>query len=365
MGVKLQNIINREIIDFKTLAGSVISVDAPNIIISLFNFTRKNQDRTNSELILDRTQRPISHLYGLLYRINFYYTKKIFPIFCFDGRDSELKRIITKDQLKDFKFAQKWYESALIDGNREEAKNIALSKEYLWQNIILESKQLLGALGVPFIESPASAESQCAFLVKNGIADYSNSQDFDSMLFGCPSLLQNLSKSLRRKVQGKWKYNKITPLHTDLPKNLRTLKINQFQLVDMGLLMGTDYFPGIKGIGPKKALIFIKKYQQVENIIRGEKINFDFTQLTPEKVKKIRKIFLFPEVIKSVNNFYWNLPNRANIFSLLCESHNLNKDRVKKNAEKLILQYKKCKKFHQTMKTKPSSVQQTLDFLVK
>ncbi|KKM76340.1 hypothetical protein LCGC14_1381090 [marine sediment metagenome] len=365
MGVKLQNIINREVIGFQQLAGKIISVDAPNIIMALFNFTLKNPDGSPANLILDRTQRPISHLYGLLYRLNFYYSKKFFPIFCFDGRDSELKRLITKDQLKDFRFTQNWYESALKSGNREKAKEIALSKEYLWQNIMLESKQLLGALGVPYIESPASAESQCAYLVKQGVATHSNSQDFDSLLFGCPSLLQNLSKSLRRKVQGKWTYNKVTPFHTNLSKNLKRLKINQFQLVDMGLLIGTDYFPGIKGIGPKKALIYIKKYLQVESIIREEKKQFDFSKLTSEIIKKVRKIFLFPEVNKSVSNFYWNFPNKAHILSLLCKSHHLNRERVEKNVDKLILSYKKCKKYHQTMRKQPSSIQLTLDTMVK
>ncbi|HEC40475.1 MAG TPA: hypothetical protein ENI29_19695 [bacterium] len=365
MGVKLQNIINRKIIGFPQLAGSIIAVDAPNIVMALFNFARKNPDGTNAGLILDRTQRPISHLYGLLYRLNFYYSKIIFPIFCFDGRDSKLKRQITKDQLKDFRFTQKWYNSALKSGNREKAKEIALSKEYLWQNIMLESKQLLGALGVPYIESPASAESQCAYLVKQGHATYSNSQDFDSLLFGCPSLLQNLSKSLRRKVQGKWTYNKVTPFHTNLSKNLKRLKINQFQLVDIGLLIGTDYFSGIKGIGPKKALTYIKKHLQVENIIRKEKNQFDFSMLTSKIIKKVRKIFLFPEINKSVSNFYWNLPNKAHILSLLCESHHLNRERVEKNVDKLILSYQKCKKYHQTKRKQPSSVQLTLDTMVK
>jgi len=113
MGVKLQQIINTKKIDFQKLAGKIIAVDAPNIIFSLFNFARKNTENTNNSLILDRTQRPISHLYGLLYRINFYYSKKIFPVFCFDGKVSELKRVITKDQLKDFIFTQNWYKQEL------------------------------------------------------------------------------------------------------------------------------------------------------------------------------------------------------------------------------------------------------------
>ncbi|MFX1375173.1 MAG: hypothetical protein ACFFA0_05120 [Promethearchaeota archaeon] len=311
MGVKLHEIIQRDIISFEDLSGKIIAVDGPNIIMGLFNFARKNPDGTYAGLILDRTQRPISHLYGLLYRINFFYTKRIFPIFTFDGRDSNIKKIITKDQLNDFIFTQKWYEEVIKSGDKTSARQIALSKEYLWQNIIKESKQLLSALGVPYIDSPASAESQCAYLVKEGIVDYSNSQDLDSLLFECPYLIQNLSKSLRRKVQGKWKYTKITPLRINLRKNLRTLGIDQFQLVDLGLLVGTDYFPGIKGIGPKKALDYIRMHKQIEKVIINENNKCEFGSLTPEIIKNVRKIFLFPEVNKSLKEFYWNFPHNS------------------------------------------------------
>ena len=68
MGVKLQEIIIRRQVDYQDLAGKIIAVDAPNIIMGLFNFARKNPDGTYAGLILDRTQRPISHLYGLWVR---------------------------------------------------------------------------------------------------------------------------------------------------------------------------------------------------------------------------------------------------------------------------------------------------------
>ncbi|MBA7522780.1 hypothetical protein ES705_14900 [subsurface metagenome] len=364
MGVKLQDIILRKVLDFQTLAGKIIAIDAPNIIMGLFNFARKSPDGTYAGLILDRTQRPISHLYGLLYRIKFYYAKKIFPIFCFDGRDSELKKIITKDQLNDFRFTQKWYEEAIKSGDKTAARQIALSKEYMWQNIILESKQLLGALGVPYIDSPASAESQCAYLVKEYIANYSNSQDFDSLLFGCPHMLQNLSKSLRRKVQGKWKYTKITPLSINLRKVLKSLEINQFQLVDLALLVGTDYFPGIKGIGPKKALKYIKNHKQIENIISSIGEKYDVSPLTTEVIKNVRKIFLFPEVNKSTEIFYWNLPNKPNVVDLLCKEHHLNRERVENNLKKLVYNYQKCRDYFLKLQDKPKSIQLTLDKII-
>jgi len=361
MGVKLQNIILREKLDYQHLAGKLIAVDAPNIIMGLFNFTLKSPGTTTTGLILDRTQRPISHLYGLLYRINFYYSKKLFPIFCFDGKDSELKKIITKNQLKDFIFTQKWYKDVIKSGNKQKAREIALSKEYMWLNIIQESKQLLGALGVPYIESPSSAESQCAYLVKKKIVDFSNSQDFDSLLFGCPYVIQNLSKSLRRKIQGKWKYNKIEPYFLDLQKNLDHLRINIFQLVDMALLIGTDYFTGIKGIGPKKALGLITKHTFLEKVIQHENYNYDFKELTPEIIEKVRKIFLFPDVNESFESLFWNPPNRYRVLSLLCEDHHLNRERVKNNLNKFIDNYTKCKDYYKELKSNPKINQLTLD----
>ena len=361
MGVKLQEIILRKKIELQDLSGNIIAIDAPNIIMSLFRFTRKTPDGSYGELILDRTQRPISHLYNLLYRVNFFYSKKIFPIFVFDGKVSELKRVITKDQLKDFLFTKKWYEGSMKQGSRGLAREIALSKEYMWQNILEESKQLLGALGVPYIESPASAEAQCAYLVKKGVAQLSNSQDFDSLLFGCPNLVQNLSKSLRRKVQGKWRYEKIVPMVTNLQKTLKLLDISIFQLIDLSLLIETDYFPGIKGIGPKKGLKYIKQHKNIETIISCEKDKYDFTMLSREKIKEVRKIFLLPDVNETENEFFWNSPHKSKIYYLLCEEHHLNKERVSKNLEKLTDSYGKCKSYfeHKREETKP--IQLTID----
>ncbi|MHA2289327.1 MAG: hypothetical protein ACXABG_11135 [Promethearchaeota archaeon] len=363
MGVKLQDIIIRNKIEISKLAGNVISVDAPNIIMGLFNFARRNPDGSYAGLILDRTQRPISHLYGLLYRINFYYSKNIFPIFCFDGLDSELKKIKTKDRLNDFRFTQNLYNLAKRSGDRELARQIAMSKEYLWPNIIQESKQLLGALGVPYMNSPASAESQCAQLVKDRIAYFSNSQDFDSMLFGCPRMIQNLSKSLRRKVQGKWKYEKITPYSVNLKENLSRMEIDQFQLVDIAILIGNDYFPGIKNIGPKHALKFIKNYRSLENVIKHENDDYDFTFLTHEMIMKVRKIFLLPDVLTQYENIVWNMPSGQQVNSLLCEEHFLNRERVQNNLMKFNTNFEKCRAYFESNSKSSAVVQKTLDQL--
>jgi len=360
MGVKLQELVLREPINISELKGKIVAIDAPNIIFSLLNFSYKNKQFDLSNLMTDRTQRAISHLYGLLFRINFYYSKRMFPLFCFDGRDSELKRMVTKDHLHDFRVVKEWYQDAIHNGNKELARKLALGKEFLWPNIIAESKQLLHALGVPYLESPASAESQCAYLVKAKIAHYAVSQDFDSLLFGCPALIQNLSKSLRRKVQGKWMYNKVSTLKVDLEANLKRLRLDPFQLVDLAMLLGTDYNSGVKHIGPKTALELIKTYHNLESIIASQKKRYDFTHLTPENIQKIRKIFLNSDVLKILPDFYWDPPNRAKIIELMCEDHTLNTERVENNVQKVIKSYIACKDYFQELKPGPKIVQKTL-----
>lgn len=358
MGIKLRNLVHSELINASELAGAVIAIDAPNIITSLFSFSHKQMD--HSKFFFDSTQRPISHLYGLLYRVKFYYSKKILPIFCFDGIDSELKRVHTTDQLRDFRFYEKWRKQALKSGDWQKARRISLSKNYLWPNIMKESKELLGALGVPYITSPASAESQCAQLVKDGIAKYSNSQDYDSLLFGCPKIVRNLSKSLKRKIKGRWTYEKVQLELIDLKKTLESLGVNQFQLVDMGLLIGTDYFAGIKNIGPKTAWKAIRDHQTLESVVKNMKAKFDFSPLKPKLIKEVRRIFLLPDVIKRYPEFYWNPPVESLVIRLLCHNHTLNQDKVKPNLENTISYYYSTIAFCSKHLNKARIIQKTL-----
>lgn len=146
-----------------------------------------------------------------------------------------------------------------------------------------------------------------------------------------------------------------------LSDNLKRLNINQFQLIDLAILIGTDYFPGVKGIGTKTALKLLKKYDSLETVIQYEKYNYNFTQLTPKLLKKIRKIFLLPEVNESIGTLCWNPPNKGQVIDLLCRDHHLNLKRVKNNVDKVIKNYYTCRKFFKTKNNNSSLVQTTLD----
>jgi flap endonuclease-1 len=356
MGIKLKKLIEEEKPSIRAFQGKIVAIDAPNIIFHLFNFSYR-QNGSGQKVMTDRTQRTISHLYGLLYRVQYLYQKKIFPLFCFDGVESELKRryAVSRERFLSLK-AQ--YRRSLEKENLQKAKQIALGREFFWKNTVEESKQLLKAMGVPVIISPSSAEAQCAELVKKGVAHYSNSFDYDSLLYGCPRMVKNLNKSRRKKLPEKKVYI-TTPLKViDLEKNLTKLRLDRFQLVDMAILIGTDFFEGVPGIGAKTAYNLIKRYKNLVGVVSHTNDKYVY-RLNREKIQRLRNLFLFPSVILP-NKLQWTPPNERRIYDLLLDNHTLSPKRVENAVEKLYNRFHTCIRFFRRQKTMPSLVQTTL-----
>ena len=128
----------------------------------------------------------------------------------------------------------------------------------------------------------------------------------------------------------------------------------------MALLIGTDYFSGIKDIGPKTAWKAIREHKTVESVIRNLIDKFDFSRLTPELIKEVRKIFLFPDVVKVYPEFHWGPPVETLVIQLMCQDHSLNLEKVKNNVEKATANYYKAIKFCSQNLNKPRSSQTTL-----
>lgn len=356
MGIKIKQLIEETKRSIREFEGKIVALDGPNIVFRLFSFTYTRANRWET-ILTDRTQRAISHLYGLLYRVKYLYQKKILPIVCFDGLESELKGRY-RVSYERFCREKEAYHDALEAGKLTKAKQIALGSSFFWKNTLEESKQLLRAMGVPVVISPSSAEAQCAELVKKGVADYSNSHDYDSLLYGCPRIVKNLHKSRKKKVPGQNRYYS-TPIKViALEHNLRKLRIDRFQLIDLALLIGVDYFDGVQGIGAKSAYNLIKKYKNLECVILHEQDNYAF-HLNRERIQTLRELFLFPEVI-CPGKLAWNPPNEAKIYELLLENHTLSPKRVTTNSQKLYREFEACQAhFKKTQKKKISKTVQT------
>ena len=113
-----------------------------------------------------------------------------------------------------------------------------------------------------------------------------------------------------------------------LESNLKRLGITREQLVDIALLIGTDYNEGVEGIGIKKAYKYIKAYNDIFKVLRVLKIQ------PKEPIDEIREFFLNPPVTKDYE-IKFEKPDEDKIIEFLCEEHDFSRERVEKAVEKL------------------------------
>jgi flap endonuclease-1 len=250
-------------------------------------------------------------------------------VYIFDGKPHLLKfkEIEKRKELK--QEAIQKYQEALEEGRLEDAKKYSQGTVILTDKIIEQSKLILKLLGIPVIQAPSEGEATASILTKDGMAYACASQDYDSLLFGAKRLVRNLTISGKRKIPNINKYVNIEPEIIHQSQILESTKLTLEQLVDIGILIGTDFNPGgIPGIGPKTALKLIKENGKLEKI---EKIKENLNDIP---YQQIREIFLNPENIP-INNIEFDNPNYDEIIGFLCDIMDFSKERVKSSLERV------------------------------
>ena len=133
--------------------------------------------------------------------------------------------------------------------------------------MVEDSKHFLELFGIPCVQAKADGEATAAYMNKTGMVYAVASQDFDTILFGTKKLVRNFTNSGRRKLPNRNTYIDIEPEIISNQKSLDALGITGEQIIDIGILIGTDFNPdGFDRIGPKTALKMIKEYNKLEDI---------------------------------------------------------------------------------------------------
>ena len=162
---------------------------------------------------------------------------------------------------------------------------------------------------------PSEGESAASYLTRHDMAFAVGSQDYDSILFGAKKLVRNLAISGKRKVPNRNTYIDIEPEIIEHDRVLHETGLTHEELVDVGILIGTDFNPGgFPGIGPKTAIKLIKENGRLEDVKKIQSL------LAQVPYQEIRNIFLDPEIPK-VDKIEFGAVNRENVlvFSLCQE----------------------------------------------
>ncbi len=315
MGVNLGEIVPKQKIDISDLMGKSVAIDAYN---ALYQFLSIIRQRDGTPLKNSKGE-VTSHLSGLFYRTVNFVEQGIWPIYVFDGEPPELKAKTIEKRKEVKEEAREKFVSARAKGDFKEAKKYSQMTSSLKEDMVTNSKELLESMGIPYIVSPSEGEAQAAYVVLKGDANISASQDYDSILFGAPSLVRNLTISGKRKVPGKDLFVDVVPELITADNVLDFLNLSREQLIQVAILVGTDYNPGgIKGIGPKKAIEIVK----AGNF--GEYGEFD----------QIVSLFLNPKVSDNYN-ISFKKPEKDKILEILCDKYDFSELRVEKGIERM------------------------------
>lgn len=323
MGVDLSPVISRQTKELADFSGKIVAIDAYNALYQ-FLATIRQPDGTP---LTDDQGRITSHLSGLFYRSANIIELGIKAVWVFDGAPLDLKLDTLRERAERKQKAEAERLEALKSGDLATAKSKAQQTSKLTRPMADESKTLLRHLGVPVIDAPRDGEAQAAHVVEKGDAWACASQDYDSLLFGAPRLIRNLTISGRRKLPGRMEYVDVKPEYLELKDVLAEIGLTREQLVDVGLLVGTDFNEGVRGIGPKKGVKNIKDSGSIEALkAKGIEV---------PNLERLREVFLKPEVTDDYRIEFAKSKPEA-VVSLLCGEHGFSEQRVKAAIERIV-----------------------------
>ncbi|PYR69873.1 MAG: flap endonuclease-1 [Acidobacteria bacterium] len=318
MGVLLTPIVVKNTIELADLRGRRLAVDAHGELYQFLALIRL----PDGTPLKDAQGRITSHLSGLFYRT----TRLIADIglelaFVFDGRPPAEKM----SEIARRRAVRERYEeeaaAARQAGDLARAYSKSTMTSRLTADMIADAKELLRLMGLPIVEAPSEAEAQAAHMARRGDAWAAASKDYDALLFGAPRLVRFLTLSGREFLPSQGTFRPITPELIDLQRMLDALEIARPQLIDLGLLVGTDFHPGVKGIGPKKALALVKRHGAIEQMPAEVRDAFG-----PD-LDRIRQIYIQPDVRDD-----YDLETRRcdvdGIVRFMCDEHAFQPDRV-------------------------------------
>jgi len=325
MGVNLARIMIGKKIRLEQLGGKILAVDAN---CELYQFLSLIRGPDGSPLKAPDGN-ITSHLVGLAFRTTRLIADYgVRPIFVFDGPPHRLKREeIERRRAQREKATEAWH-AALERGDYSTAFSKAVMTSSLTKPMIDDAKRLLEILGVPFIDSLTEADAQIACMARIGRAWAANSKDFDCLLYGTPRLTRFVTITGKEYLPSKGIARPLETELIELQSLLAKLGITHEQLIDLAILIGTDYNKGVRGVGPVKALKLVKQYGRIENM----------PELLKENVSpiynEVREIFLHPTVRDDYGLLY-RQPKLDELFTFLSKERGFSKERVQVIADRI------------------------------
>ena len=272
----LRDLAALESVSWPSLAGTTVAVDAHNWLYRYLTTTVKF---TSGAAYTTSEGEEVANLIGLVRGLAGLFERDVSPVFVFDGGVTDLKTDEVERRREARERAADRQAAAEERGDTVEAARLEARTQRLTPVIHETTRGLLDRLAVPVVEAPAEGEAQAAQMNRRGDVDHVGSEDYDTLLFGAPSTLRRLTGSGEPELMG---------LETTLERHGLTWEA----LIDVAILVGTDFNEGLDGVGPKTALAEIREHGDLPAVLaaRGDEI---------PNADRIRSLFRDPPVTES------------------------------------------------------------------
>lgn len=331
MGVKIGELIERRVeLKLSDLSGKRIALDAFN---AMYQFLAKVRQPDGTPLMTSKGEITSVHS-GMFYRTANLLREGIIPVYVFDGAKPEFKSRAIEERTKAREEAEMKWREALEAGDIEEARKYAQAALNVTDEMVEDCKEILRLMGLPIVQAPSEGEAQAAYMASKGDVWAAASQDYDSLLFGAPRLVRNLTITGKRKLPGKDVYVDVNPELIELEDVLKGNGITREQLVMIGILVGTDYnLGGVRGIGVKRAIELVKKYRDPEELFSRVPWEFEVDPIS------IYEFFLNPPRSDDYE-ITLHKPRSNELLKFMVEEHEFSEDRVRKVIHEIEEAYK-------------------------
>ncbi|MFC5278498.1 flap endonuclease-1 [Halorubrum rubrum] len=269
----LRDLASIRAVAFEELEGSVVAVDAHNWLYRYLTTTVK---WTSDAAYTTADGVEVANLLGIVQGLPKFFEHDLTPVMVFDGDVTDLKADEVADRREKRERAEERQAAAAERGDAVEAARLSARTQRLTDTIQETTRELFALLDVPVVEAPAEGEAQCAHMAATGSVDHAGSEDYDTLLFGAPTTLRQLT-------------SKGDPELMDLEATLEALELDREGLVDVAMLCGTDFNEGVRGVGPKTAVSAVKEHGDLWGVLAARDASIP-------NAEAVREFFLDPPV---------------------------------------------------------------------
>ncbi len=287
MGCNLRDLANAKDTTMETMRGKTVGIDSFLLAFQFLTTIRDRSPTGDGGPLRAENGKVVAHLMGFLARASTMLAKGVKPVFIFDGTHPDLKKDEMDARRAVREQAEKEWKAALEAGDYATAQKMAQRCVKYTPEMVDESIEMLKLMGIPAFRAAAEGEAQAAVMAAKGQLDAVATQDWDALLYGAPFVIRNFasdgSKRMGRIIRAQ---------EIELDQILADNELTREQLIDLGIMIGTDFHPGIRGIGPKTGLKFIKEFGSIEGVCEAKQKEI------PDRLSEIRQIFLNHPVVE-------------------------------------------------------------------